>query len=123
MRYEIMLHQISPERLRTMRDPMKTMQLCQGMCKSVPDEVCDAVFDSLKQVPGVNGNANERDTRAQIIALRMATEGWRFCPCFPTRRTQQHERIFSLVHTNLANRLAHNAVREMQFSIEKQSAA
>ena len=86
MRYEIMLHQISPERLRTMRDPMKTMQLCQGMCKSVPDEVCDAVFDSLKQVPGVNGNANERDTGAQIIAEckadghRYGVEGIRWEP-------------------------------------------
>jgi hypothetical protein len=41
----------------------------------------------------------------------MAAEGWRFCPCFPMVRTQQHELIFSLVHTNLANRLAQKAAQ------------
>jgi hypothetical protein len=106
-----------------MRDPMKTMQLCRGMCSRVPDEVCDAVLDGLMQIPGVNGDANERDLRAQAISLRMANEGWRFCPCFPTKRTQQHERIFSLVHTNMANRLAHRTVMEIKLWTENQSAA
>jgi hypothetical protein len=39
------------------------------------------------------------------------------------KRTHQHARIFGLVHTNLANRLAHDIAREALFSSEKQSAA
>jgi len=91
-------------------DPMKTMLLCFGQCDSVPDEVCDAVIASLKRIPGVT--EDERDARAADLAPRMAVEGWRFCPCFPMVRTQQHELIFGLVHTNLANRLAQKAARE-----------
>jgi hypothetical protein len=44
----------------------------------------------------------------------MAKEGWRFCPCFPAKRTFEHARIFDLVHTNMANRLAHRVAREQQ---------
>jgi hypothetical protein len=54
-------------------------------------------------------HGNERDARAAILALRMAVEGWRFCACFPKLRTPRHEMIFSLVQTNLANWLAHEA--------------
>jgi hypothetical protein len=53
----------------------------------------------------------------------MAVEGWRFCPCFSEGNTQQHARIYALVHTNLANRLAHKAAQETAFSSQKQSAA
>jgi hypothetical protein len=88
-------------------DPMNTMLLCSGHCDGVPDEVCDAVFASVKSVRGRDGN--ERDARAANLAQRMAVKGWRFCGCFPKLRTQHHEMIFSLVHTNLANRLAHEA--------------
>ena len=83
-------------------DPKKTMQACCGdNCDCVSDEVIEAVFDSVKRIPGDN------NARAIDLAPRMAAEGWRFCPCFPMLRTQEHERIFDLVHTNLANRLAH----------------
>ena len=88
-------------------DPMNSMLHCSGHCDGVPDEVCDAVFASVKSVPGRDGN--ERATRAANLAQLMAVEGWRFCPCFPKLRMQRHEMIFSLVHTNLANRLAHEA--------------
>jgi hypothetical protein len=90
-------------------DPMKRMMLCFGQCDDVPEEVCDAVFASLKRIPG--GDEDQRDARAADLAPRMAEEGWRFCPCFPMVRTQQHELIFSLVHTNLANRLANKAAQ------------
>jgi hypothetical protein len=83
-------------------DPKKTMQACCGdNCDCVSDQVIEAVFDSVKRIPGDN------NARAIDLAPRMAAEGWRFCPCFPRLRTQEHERIFDLVHTNLANRLAH----------------
>jgi hypothetical protein len=88
-------------------DPMNTMHLCSGHCDRVPDEVCDAVFASVKSVKERSGD--ERDARAAHLAQRMAVEGWRFCRCFPMLRTQRHEMIFSLVHTNLANLLAHKA--------------
>jgi hypothetical protein len=89
-------------------DPKKTMQACCGdNCDCVSDEVIEAVFDSVKRIPGDNDHSLGRDARAIDLAPRMAAEGWRFCPCFPMLRTQEHERIFDLVHTNLANRLAH----------------
>ena len=95
-------------------DPMKLMQACSGdNCEWVPHEVCEAVVDSLKHGPGLNSHANERDARALILAPRMAREGWRFCPCFPLGRTQQHRQIFELVHTDLANKLAHKEARGM----------
>jgi hypothetical protein len=90
--------------------PMTTMMLCLGQCDDVPEEVCDAVFASLQRIPGHDQDV--RDTRAADLAPRMAVEGWRFCPCFFMERTEQHEVIFSLVHTNLANRLAHKAVEK-----------
>lgn len=90
-------------------DHMKRMMLCFGQCDDVPEEVCDAVFASLKRIPG--GDDDQRDARAADLAPLMAAEGWRFCPCFSMVRTQQHELIFSLVHTNLANRLANKAVQ------------
>jgi hypothetical protein len=86
-------------------DPMDTT-LCFGQCDGVPDEVSNAVFDVVKSVP-VGKRGDERITRAVCLAPRMAVEGWRFCPCFPMARSQQHELIFSLVDTYLANQLAY----------------
>jgi hypothetical protein len=94
-------------------DPMKTMQTCSGgSCDCVPDEVCDAVWDSLQRIPGGDDYYQTRDARAEWLAPRMAAEGWRFCQCFPLLCTEQHARIFDLVHTKLANRLAHKAALE-----------
>jgi hypothetical protein len=91
-------------------ESMMTMKTCCGdQCDCVPDEVSDAVSDSLKRIPEGNGPSRRREARAVIIASRMAAEGWQFCSCFPMLRTPQHELIFSLVHINLANRLAHEA--------------
>ena len=123
MRHAITLHQTSPESLKTMPPPMRTMQLCQGMCDQVPDEVSEAVFDILNSIPGVYRECSEREALATLVAPRMAQEGWRFCLCFPTRRTTQHARIFDLVHTNMANRLAHRHVLEQTNATEHQSAA
>lgn len=123
MRQAITLHQTSPETLKRMPDPMRTMQLCQGMCEEVPDEVCEAVFETLNSIPSVYRECNERETLATLVAPRMAMEGWRFCPCFPSKRTTQHARIFDLVHTNMANRLAHRVVLEQKNQAEQQSAA
>ena len=104
-------------------DPMKSMCHCQGTCDRVPDEVCDAVLDTLTFIPGGDNSSDACDARAAALAPRMAMEGWRFCPCFPAKRTHQHARICGLVHTNLANRLAHDIAQEALFSSEKQSAA
>jgi hypothetical protein len=94
------------------KDPMETMRDCLGdSCDCVPDEVCDAVYDSLKLIPGIAGHAQRRDALAEIIALRMADEEWRFCPCFPLLRTEGHARIHDLVHTSRANHLAHKTAR------------
>jgi hypothetical protein len=73
----------------------------------------DAVFDSLKRIQGDSDQCLGRDARAVDLAPRMAAEGWRFCPCFPMQRTEEHERIFDLVHTNLANRLADRETQAM----------
>lgn len=88
-----------------MQDPMKKMKSCRNHCEEVPDEVYAAVFAALDSIPG-EGEAS-REARANAIAAQMAEDGWRFCPCFATRKTPVHERIFNLVHTNMANRLAH----------------
>jgi hypothetical protein len=96
-----------------MQDPMQTMKTCRNHCEEVPDEVSEAVFDALDAIPGETEDT--REARATAIASRMAKEGWRFCSCFPTRRTQFHQRIFDLVHTNMANRLAH---RMLLISVE-----
>lgn len=94
-------------------DPMKTMQTCSGgSCDCVPDQVCDAVLDSLHQIPGGDDFYQVRDARAEWLAPRMAREGWRFCECFPLLRTEQHAQIFDLLHIKLANRLAGKAARE-----------
>ncbi len=85
-------------------DPMTTY-LCSGQCDGVPDQVRDAVFASVKRIPA--GDGDERFARAADLAPRMAVEGWRFCRCFPMLTTTRHEMIHSLVHTELANRLAH----------------
>ena len=111
-RSAISLHQTSPDTLKTMPDPMRTMHLCQGMCDEVPDEVCEAVFETLKAIPGVYRECGEREALATLVAPRMAKEGWRLCPCFQSNHTVQHARIFDLVHTNMANRLAQRAVLE-----------
>ena len=107
----------------TAPDPMKSMRLCKGKCTMVPPEVCDAVLDTLVFVPGRDKSSDARDARAAAVAPRMESEGWRFCPCFPQRTTQQHAQIFGLVHTNLANRLAHKAAQESAYSAENQGAA
>jgi hypothetical protein len=94
-------------------DPMKTMKSCRGgSCNSVPDEVYEAVYESLSQIPGPDRCDPLRDARAEILAPLMAKEGWRFCPCYPALRSKDHARIFDLVHTNLANRLALKATLE-----------
>jgi hypothetical protein len=123
MRHAITRHQTSPEAYKKMPDPMRTMQLCRGTCDQVPDEVCEAVFETLNSIPGVYRECNQREVLATLVALRMAKEGWRFCPCFPIKRTTQHAQIFDLVHTNMANRLAHRAVLEQKNAAEQQSAA
>jgi hypothetical protein len=81
------------------------MKSCRNHCQEVPEEVSDAVFAALDSIPteGEDG----RESRATAISSQMAKEGWRFCPCFATRKTLSHQRIFDLVHTNMANRLAH----------------
>jgi hypothetical protein len=95
-------------------DQMDTMHACYGdSCDCVSEDVMDAVLDSLTRIPEAADHLHARDARAIDLAPRMAAEGWRFCPCFPMLRTGQHEWIFSLVHTNLANRLAHKAALEM----------
>ncbi|HEX9199718.1 MAG TPA: hypothetical protein VF865_09175 [Acidobacteriaceae bacterium] len=94
-------------------DPLTTMLTCQGeSCDCVPDDVFDAVTDAFNEIPGGRDPSNDRDARAKMIASRMAKEGWRFCPCFPAQRTEQHARTFDLVHTRLANRLADKAAME-----------
>ena len=123
MRHANTLYQTSPKAHKTMPDPMRTMQLCEEMCDQVPDEVCEAVFETLTSIPGVYRECSEREALATLVAPRMAKEGWRFCPCFPTKRTTQHAQIFELVHTNMANRFAHRAVLEQKNAAERQPAA
>jgi hypothetical protein len=122
MRHKTLLHQTSPETLKTISEPMRTMHLCQGMCDEVPDEVCEAVFETLNAIPVVYRECSEREALATLVAPRMAKEGWRFCLCFPTKRTPQHARIFDLVHTNMANRIAYRAVLEQNNAVEQQLA-
>jgi hypothetical protein len=83
------------------------MKSCQYLCDEVPEEVSEAVFAALMQIPGEIEAGVERSKRAAVIAERMVADGWRFCPCYSIKRTLQHYRIFDLVDTNLANRLAH----------------
>ena len=123
MRRAIPLHQTSPETLKSIPNPMRAMQLCQGMCVQVPDEVCEAVFETLNSIPGVYRECSVREALATLVAPRMAREGWRFCSCFPTKRTGEHARIFDLVHTNMANRLARRHALEQKNSAGQQSAA
>lgn len=94
-------------------DPMTTMKSCYGdSCECVPDEVTDAVYDSLNHIPSGDHRTQRRDARAEMLAPHMADQGWRFCPCFPMLRSEEHARVFDLVHTNLANRLAQRALLE-----------
>jgi len=123
MRHTIPLHQTSAETLKTIPDPMRTMQLCQGMCDQVADEVCEIVFETLNSIPGVYRECSEREALATLMAPRMALGGWRFCPCFPAKRTSQHARIFDLVHTDMANQLAYRAVLERKNALEQKPAA
>lgn len=88
-----------------MTDPMKAMKACKNRCEEVPGQVSEAVFAAFDEIPGVDEES--REARSKAVAERMAKEGWRFCPCFPARRTPLHQRVFALVHTNLANRVAH----------------
>jgi hypothetical protein len=94
-------------------NPMITMRTCRGDgCDCVPDKVSRAVYESLRQVPIGGDHNHHRDARAEAIAPLMAAEGWRFCPCYSLLRTEQHARIFELVHTTMANRLAHKTATE-----------
>jgi hypothetical protein len=94
-------------------DPMAIMRSCRGeRCDCVPDEVADAVYDALERIPGGDDHSVVREARAELLAPRMAAEGWRFCACYPRLRSGPHARIFDLVHTNLANRLARKAALE-----------
>jgi hypothetical protein len=103
--------------------PMKTMKNCLGNCAQVPDEVCAAVLDCLQVIPEGTSDPDACDARAEVIALRMALEGWRFCPCFPEGATPQHARVFGLVQTNFANSLAQGAPPKRAVHAEKLSAA
>jgi hypothetical protein len=105
---------VSPKRLKTVLNPPRTMPPCRGMCNQIPDEVCEAVFETLDATPGLYRERDPREALATLVAPRMAREGWRFCPCFPAKRTFEHARIFDLVHTNMANRLAHRTALEQQ---------
>ena len=106
--------QASPNRLKTALEPTKTPPPCRGMCNQIPDEVCEAVFETLDATPGLYRERDPREALATLVAPRMAKEGWRFCSCFPAKRTFEHARIFDLVHTNMANRLAHRTALEQQ---------
>jgi len=123
MSHKTPLHQTNPGTLKTRPDPMRTMHLCEGMCDEVPDDVCEAVVETLNAIPGVYRECNVREALATLVAPRMAKEGWRFCPCFPAKRTSEHARIFDLVHTNMANRLAYRHVLEQANAAEQQPAA
>jgi hypothetical protein len=107
-------YQLRPKRLTTAPDPTRTKQPCQGTCNQIPDEVCEAVFETLDATPRLYCERDPREALATLVAPRMATEGWRFCPCFPAKRTSEHARIFDLVHTNMANRLAHRTALEQK---------
>jgi hypothetical protein len=90
-------------------DSMTAMQSCYGdSCACVPDAVIDVVDATLTRIPA----SEARFARAALIAPLMAQQGWRFCPCFAMRRTEQHARVFALVHTDLANRLANRVMLE-----------
>jgi hypothetical protein len=94
-------------------DPLSTMSACYGdSCECVPDEVTDAVYSSLNRIPTGDRHARRRDARAEVLAPLMADQGWRFCPCFPMLRSEAHARVFDLVHTDLANRLAQRTALE-----------
>ena len=103
---------VSPKRLKTVPAPTSTTTLCQGRCNQISDEVCEAVFETLDATPSLYHERDPREALATLVAPRMAKEGWRFCSCFPARRTFEHARIFDLVHTNMANRLAHRTASE-----------
>ena len=54
-------------------DPMYTMKSCNGdNCECVPDEVADAVYDSLNQIPGADQRSQRRDSVAAMLAPLMA---------------------------------------------------
>lgn len=114
MRHTTLRYQASPKRLKTMLDPTRTTPLCQGTRNQIPDEVCEAVFETLGAIPRLYRERDPREALATLVALRMAKEGWGFCPCFPAKRTFEHARIFDFVHTNMANRLAKRAFLEQQ---------
>jgi hypothetical protein len=59
----------------------------------------------------LDGDHDANRRTAAILASRMALEGWHFCPCFALTKTPGHQQIFNLVHTNLANKLAHSEAR------------
>jgi hypothetical protein len=103
---------VSPKRHKIVPAPPKTPPPCKGLCNQIPDEVCEAVFETLDATPNLYHERDPRETLATLVAPRMAREGWRFCSCFPARRTSEHARIFDLVHTNMANRLAHRTALE-----------
>ncbi len=94
-------------------DPLAVMRVCRGeSCDCVPDEVFDAVYDTVDRLPPGEDQSNRRDTRAEMLAPRMVEETGDSAPCFSLLRTGQHARIFDLVHTNLANRIANRIALE-----------
>ena len=102
--------------------PMTKMKYCVGKCTRVPDEVRAAVLGSLLVIPETSSIQDACDARAVVIALRMAIEGWKFCPCFSEGVTPQHAHVFGLVETNFANTLAQGLL-ERAVPIERRSAA
>ena len=106
----------SPKKAKIVLNPPKTMPSCRGMCNQIPDEVSEAVFETLDSAPGLYREHDPREALATLVAPRMAKEGWRFCSCFPAKRTHEHARIFDLVHTNMANRLAHRTALEQRYA-------
>jgi hypothetical protein len=59
-----------------MLDPMRTTQLCQGMCNQIPDEVCEAVFETLDAIPGLYRERDPREALATLVdaAIRSASQ-------------------------------------------------
>ena len=74
--------------------------------------MCDAVIDALTFVAGGDRSLDAQGTRAVLLSLRMAADGWRFYPCYSEGSMQQHARIFSLVNTHLIDRLAQEVQQE-----------
>ncbi len=95
MRHEITLQQTSPETLKVMPDTVRTMQLCLGV--------------NARRWPRWWHRVWPKKDGASVFASR---------PGGP-----RSTRIFDMVHTNMANRLAHRHALEQKNAMEHQSAA